>query len=575
MALFPLPQASPSCFIGDLARLEALVGLLCDQMSETFRDQGLSLPPWRTPSAMLSKWSPRDIQQLASKLAAAGMVQARLDAFNAPIYSPNGVAVAPAPTAAAAAAAAAPGRPQLASISRVHEPMPMHHHHHQYEEEEEEDEDDDDDGTTVDGARMRSALCGSIPDLSCLQQPQQQQVQQQRPHAASPSSPHPRCSLDRGHHRPASSRLHSATPPHSHAPEGTGFAQLASMPFASSPLASPGSSHGHPPGKQRPSPGPPPISRAATESSSPLTEQWSDNYPVGMISPFASIPAPSPTAEERSASPVAPMPNFEALEPVHLQPRSLQQQLQQEISGYIGAGAYPAASPAHLQTPAPLAGAGDRLHGDANSGGAAVAARAYYAADSCSGASAVIRTAGSDGLLFPVHVEAADVGSIMSNGHGISSGSNVQQHAAEPTPGSSSSSASGVGLRCSSSSCSEGEGEGSSSAASPASMGVKPVKVGAGKKTKSLLAMALKKSAIAKQAADDQRSKVAAAAAVRSHHSEPWGRITTIKWNVPNSRSRENLATLRRQASSATLARCGSNNNVADAMAAATSKDKP
>lgn len=64
-----LLQAVPACFVGSVANLESIVKLLCEQMVAAFKIQGLPVPPWRTRQALLSKWSPTQLAELAAKIA--------------------------------------------------------------------------------------------------------------------------------------------------------------------------------------------------------------------------------------------------------------------------------------------------------------------------------------------------------------------------------------------------------------------------------------------------------------------------------------------------------------------------
>lgn len=43
--------------------------VMCEQMYATFKLQGLPVPPWRTRTALLSKWSPPQLAELAAKIA--------------------------------------------------------------------------------------------------------------------------------------------------------------------------------------------------------------------------------------------------------------------------------------------------------------------------------------------------------------------------------------------------------------------------------------------------------------------------------------------------------------------------
>jgi hypothetical protein len=63
------PQAVPLCFVGTTGRLDAVVSFICDEMAAAFRQQGLAVPPWRTRTAMLSKWAPQQLWALAAKIA--------------------------------------------------------------------------------------------------------------------------------------------------------------------------------------------------------------------------------------------------------------------------------------------------------------------------------------------------------------------------------------------------------------------------------------------------------------------------------------------------------------------------
>ncbi|GIL42151.1 hypothetical protein Vafri_209 [Volvox africanus] len=66
---FSIPHASPEyefilnnipdVFVGSSCRLVPVVQLLCALMADSFRREGLTLPPWRRDAAMLSKWLPQ------------------------------------------------------------------------------------------------------------------------------------------------------------------------------------------------------------------------------------------------------------------------------------------------------------------------------------------------------------------------------------------------------------------------------------------------------------------------------------------------------------------------------------
>jgi len=46
-------------FIGAEPKLRAVIQMLCEEMARAYREQDISLPPWRQTSSMLSKWCPR------------------------------------------------------------------------------------------------------------------------------------------------------------------------------------------------------------------------------------------------------------------------------------------------------------------------------------------------------------------------------------------------------------------------------------------------------------------------------------------------------------------------------------
>jgi hypothetical protein len=62
-------QAVPPCFVGTMSALEVLVKLLCDEMGAAFKAAGHALPPWRTRTAIHSKWAPAQIAALEVKIA--------------------------------------------------------------------------------------------------------------------------------------------------------------------------------------------------------------------------------------------------------------------------------------------------------------------------------------------------------------------------------------------------------------------------------------------------------------------------------------------------------------------------
>lgn len=53
-----LAASVPGVFVGDRARLEATVRSVAAAIRHTHGVQGISLPPWRTLGALLSKWAP-------------------------------------------------------------------------------------------------------------------------------------------------------------------------------------------------------------------------------------------------------------------------------------------------------------------------------------------------------------------------------------------------------------------------------------------------------------------------------------------------------------------------------------
>lgn len=65
----PPVQSVPLCFVGTVGCLEAIVTILCDEMALAFKQQGLPVPPWRSKTAMLSKWAPQQLLALAAKIA--------------------------------------------------------------------------------------------------------------------------------------------------------------------------------------------------------------------------------------------------------------------------------------------------------------------------------------------------------------------------------------------------------------------------------------------------------------------------------------------------------------------------
>jgi len=51
-----LVDALPEQFVGTHQRLVELVEFMCEQMTASFRESAMSVPPWRQPKSILSKW---------------------------------------------------------------------------------------------------------------------------------------------------------------------------------------------------------------------------------------------------------------------------------------------------------------------------------------------------------------------------------------------------------------------------------------------------------------------------------------------------------------------------------------
>lgn len=64
-----LLESLPLCFVGTVERLEKVVSLLCEEMAAALKAQGLTVPPWRSKQAMLSKWAPKQLLALSAKIA--------------------------------------------------------------------------------------------------------------------------------------------------------------------------------------------------------------------------------------------------------------------------------------------------------------------------------------------------------------------------------------------------------------------------------------------------------------------------------------------------------------------------
>jgi hypothetical protein len=65
-----------------VANLESIVKLLCEQMVAAFKIQGLPVPPWRTRQALLSKWSPTQLAELAAKIANVRRLSVDMTAYS-------------------------------------------------------------------------------------------------------------------------------------------------------------------------------------------------------------------------------------------------------------------------------------------------------------------------------------------------------------------------------------------------------------------------------------------------------------------------------------------------------------
>lgn len=51
----------PPEFVGSALRLQAIVSVICAQMTKVYQELGISLPPWRRPRAVLGKWFDTDV----------------------------------------------------------------------------------------------------------------------------------------------------------------------------------------------------------------------------------------------------------------------------------------------------------------------------------------------------------------------------------------------------------------------------------------------------------------------------------------------------------------------------------
>lgn len=67
--LAPLPRSCERCvvagvFVGTLSDLERVVSKVAKSFEDSFRKDGLYVPPWRTYDAMMSRWDPRCLSRL-------------------------------------------------------------------------------------------------------------------------------------------------------------------------------------------------------------------------------------------------------------------------------------------------------------------------------------------------------------------------------------------------------------------------------------------------------------------------------------------------------------------------------
>ncbi|GBF95594.1 hypothetical protein Rsub_08575 [Raphidocelis subcapitata] len=114
-----LLQAVPHCFVGTVARLEAAVSLLCEEMAAAFKTQGLPVPPWRSKRAMLSKWAPQQLSSLAAKIATVRGSSSGGGAEAAASASASASAAAFEPSSRPCGGAAAAAAPLSAAPARV------------------------------------------------------------------------------------------------------------------------------------------------------------------------------------------------------------------------------------------------------------------------------------------------------------------------------------------------------------------------------------------------------------------------------------------------------------------------
>jgi hypothetical protein len=104
----------PDVFVGGASELCAVVEFLCDQMSTSFQECGMSVPPWRSARALLSKWSLGEEEQRGGspptgtppRHRGAATVVARPPTFGPRMTEAERAAVATAAAAKAACTAA-------------------------------------------------------------------------------------------------------------------------------------------------------------------------------------------------------------------------------------------------------------------------------------------------------------------------------------------------------------------------------------------------------------------------------------------------------------------------------------
>lgn len=111
----------PACFVGSVSDLEALVKLVCEQMVVSYKMQGLPVPPWRTKQALLSKWSPNALAELAVKIQTVRRlsidVTASVSAASAGVHTHDSLYNGARPAAVHACHAAVGSAPPLAGAA--------------------------------------------------------------------------------------------------------------------------------------------------------------------------------------------------------------------------------------------------------------------------------------------------------------------------------------------------------------------------------------------------------------------------------------------------------------------------